>query len=118
MKILVIDDNTEITESLAFYLDTINISCTTVNNGKEGLQMIKERDDFDLILLDIAMPEFTGFDIMQVLKNENLLSSRKIIFFTASSINEQELLSHGAAGIIRKPISIDKLQQTIEKFNH
>jgi CheY-like chemotaxis protein len=117
MNILVIDDNNEITEAMSFYFDSVGISSVIANDGREGLQMIKERDDFDLILLDIAMPEFTGLDIVHELKKDNLLSSKKIVFFTASSINEEELLSQGVKGIIRKPISIDELKRAIEKFS-
>lgn len=117
MKILVIDDNKEITDAISFYFDSIDISYVIANDGREGLHMIKDRDDFDLILLDIAMPEFTGLDIIHELKQDNLLSLKNIVFFTASSLNEQELLSQGAKGIIRKPISIDELRQAIEKFS-
>jgi CheY-like chemotaxis protein len=116
MRILVIDDNKEITDAVSFYFDSIDISYVVANDGREGLQIIKERNDFDLILLDIAMPEFTGLDIVQELKKDNLFSSKNIVFFTASNINEEELLSHGAKGIIRKPISIDELSQAIAKF--
>ncbi len=116
MKILVVDDNKEITEAVSFYLDTIDISCTVTNDGREALKMIKERDDFDLILLDIAMPDFTGLDVVDQLKKDSLLSTRNIVFFTASNINEDQLLSHGAKGIIRKPISIEELQSSINKF--
>jgi CheY-like chemotaxis protein len=117
MKILVKDDNKEITEAISFYFDSIGISYVVTNDGKEGLQMIKERDDFDLVLLDIAMPDFTGLDILESLKKENLLSSRNVVFFTASSLNEPELLSQGVKGVIRKPISIDELYQAIQKFS-
>jgi CheY-like chemotaxis protein len=116
MKILVVDDNKEITEALSFYLDTIGISCTVTNDGQEALQIIRSREDFDLILLDIAMPDFTGLDVIDELKIDNLLSSRNIVYFTASSINEEELLKHGAKGIIRKPISLEELQSSINKF--
>jgi two-component system OmpR family response regulator len=117
MKILVIDDNKEITEAISFYFESVDISSVITNNGRDGLQMIKDRNDFDLILLDIAMPEFTGLDIINELKNDNLLSSKNIVFFTASNINEEELMSQGAKGIIRKPISIEELQHAIEKFS-
>ena len=106
MKILVVDDNKEITEAVSFYLDSIDISCTVTNDGREALQIIREREDFDLILLDIAMPDFTGLDVIDELKKDNLLVLRNIVFFTASNINEEELLTHGAMVIIRKPISI------------
>jgi CheY-like chemotaxis protein len=62
------------------------------------------------------MPEFTGFDVILELKKDGLLSARNIVFFTASNVNEEELLSQGAKGVIRKPISVDDLQQAIEKF--
>ena len=110
MKILVVDDNKEITEAVSFYLDSIDIACTVTNDGREALQIIRERDDYNLILLDIAMPDFTGLDVI------DLLALRNIVFFTASNINEEELLNHGAKGIIRKPISIDELQSSINKF--
>lgn len=95
MKILVVDDNKEITEAVSFYLDSVDISCSVTNDGREALKIIKERDDFDLILLDIAMPDFTGLDVISELKKDNLLFLRNIVFFTASNINEEELLTHG-----------------------
>jgi two-component system OmpR family response regulator len=116
IKILLIDDNREITDAVTFYLDCLDIPCTVTNDGREGLRKIKECTDFDLILLDIAMPEFTGFDVILELKKDGLLSARNIVFFTASNVNEEELLSQGAKGVIRKPISVDDLQQAIEKF--
>ena len=116
MKILVVDDNKEITEAVSFYLDSVDISCTVTNDGREALQIIREREDFDLILLDIAMPDFTGLDVIDELKKDNLLVLRNIVFFTASNINEEELFTHGAKGIIRKPISIEELQSSINKF--
>ena len=116
MKILVVDDKKEITEAVSFYLDSIDIACTVTNDGREALQIIRERDDFNLILLDIAMPDFTGLDVIDELKRDNLLALRNIVFFTASNINEEELLNHGAKGTIRKPISIEELQSSINKF--
>ena len=116
MKILVVDDNKEITEAVSFYLDSIDISCTVTNDGREALQIIREREDFDLILLDIAMPDFTGLDVVDELKKNNLLVLRNLVFFTASNINEEELLTRGAKGIIRKPISIEELESSINKF--
>ena len=84
MKILVIDDNTDITDMLAFYLENIGYECKAVNDGKEGLEAIKS-EDFDLALLDLAMPEFSGVDIIKSLKSDNLLENRKIVVLTAST---------------------------------
>ena len=49
-----------------------------------GLERIRN-DKFDFILLDIAMPEFSGWDILQSLKKDGLVESKNIVIFTASS---------------------------------
>jgi DNA-binding response OmpR family regulator len=71
-------------------LESENIVCKTTEDRKEGLQWIKE-DKFDAILLDLAIPEFSGFDIFRALKEENLLQSDNVLIFTASSVSDQEL---------------------------
>ena len=89
MKVLVIDDNSEITDMLSFYLEEADYECKVVNDGKEGLQAIK-LDDFDLVLLDLAMPEFSGMDIINSLKADNLLEKKNVIILTASALHEEE----------------------------
>jgi CheY-like chemotaxis protein len=49
------------------------------------LNLIRDNNDFDLILLDLAMPVFSGLDVINSLKKENLLEQKKIVVFTASS---------------------------------
>jgi CheY-like chemotaxis protein len=116
MKILLIDDNKEITDVVSFYLESEEISCTITNNGREGLEMIKSRNDFNLILLDIAIPDFSGYDVLDELKKDDLLSSRNIVLFTASVLDEKKIFSYGVKAIIRKPISIVDLEIAIQKF--
>jgi CheY-like chemotaxis protein len=117
MKVLIIDDNKEITEMVSFYLESQEISCRVVNDGKEGLNLIKQ-EHFDVILMDLAMPEFTGYDILTDLKRQNLIDKNNIIIFTASSVTDaeiEEMLKMGAKGILRKPVSIDDLTELIER---
>jgi DNA-binding response OmpR family regulator len=118
MKALIIDDNEEITTATSFYLESINISCKVINEGKEGLDAIK-KEHFDIVFLDLAMPEFSGYDILKVLYNEGLLKSNNIIIFTASSVTDndiEEMLSLGAKSVLKKPLSIQELQATVDKF--
>lgn len=116
MKILLIDDNKEITDVVSFYLESEEISCIITTDGREGLEMIKSRNDFNLILLDIAMPNFSGYDILDELRKDNLISTRNIVLFTASVLDEKKIFSYGVKGIIKKPISIDDLQAAVDKF--
>jgi two-component system, OmpR family, response regulator len=116
MKILLIDDNKEITDAICLYLESEEASCTVTNSGREGLEMIKSRNDFNLILLDIAIPDFSGYDILDQLRKDDLISTRNIILFTASVLDEKRIFSYGVKGIIKKPLSIDDLQATIDRF--
>jgi CheY-like chemotaxis protein len=105
-RILVIDDNKEITDMLSLYLESLdNYECKVVN------------ENFDLIILDLAMPGFSGIDILNSLKSDNLLSKKNIIVLTASALNDDEtegFIRDGVKAVIKKPISIDDLTNAIQ----
>ena len=85
MKLLVVDHSKDITDVLMVQCDSDSLDCKVVNAGNEGLDIMRNNSNFDLILLDLAMPEFSGLDVIKSLKNENLLERRNIVVFTASS---------------------------------
>ena len=119
MKVLLIEDNRDIADMVRLCLESENIVCEATGDGKVGLQSIK-KDKFDAILLDLAIPEFSGLDTFRALKEENLLQSNNVLIFTASSVTDQELtemLSAGAKGVLRKPLSIDDLIEAVERFS-
>jgi CheY-like chemotaxis protein len=62
------------------------------------------------------MPKFSGYDILDELKRDNLILSRNIVLFTASTLDEKEVLSYRVKEIIKKPTSIDDLQAVIDRF--
>jgi DNA-binding response OmpR family regulator len=103
MKVLLIEDNKDIADMVRLCLESENILCEATEDGKAGLQSIK-KDKFDVILLDLAIPEFSGFDIFRELKKDDLLQSNNVLIFTASSVTDQELtemLSSGAKGVLK-----------------
>jgi DNA-binding response OmpR family regulator len=114
----VIDDSEDITEVLRVYCDSRGIECTTINNGRKGLEAILDKK-FDLILLDLAMPEFSGVDVVTSLKNDGVLGTNNIVIFTASSDAKiiEEMKNSGAKEILKKPISIDELTSFIDRYN-
>ena len=118
MKVLLIEDNKDIADMVRLCLESENIVCESTEDGKAGLESIKE-DKFDAILLDLAIPEFSGFDIFRALKKDDLLKSNNVLIFTASSVSDQdinEMLSSGTKGVLRKPLSIDDLIKAVERF--
>jgi DNA-binding response OmpR family regulator len=65
------------------------------------------------------MPEFSGLDVFNKLKEENLLKSNNVIIFTASSTQNteiNEMLKGGAKYILRKPPSIDEILDVVTRF--
>lgn len=74
MKVLIVDDNEKLTDAVKDFLDSIGIECKVTNEGKEWLnEILTERGRYNLILLDMAMPQFSGYDVLDTLKKEGLL---------------------------------------------
>jgi DNA-binding response OmpR family regulator len=111
MKVLVIDDDKEITEVLRFYLEHLGVNCKTLNNGKDGLLAI-QNEYSDLILLDVVMPETTGLDIVQSLKREGLIETKNIVI---SSLPRLIRLCCSKESL-KKPRSLEELTHLIEKY--
>ncbi|HYA83421.1 MAG TPA: response regulator [Candidatus Bathyarchaeia archaeon] len=121
MRVLIIDDNEDVTEAISDYLESIGDSCTCLKDGKEGLEVIKkEGHNYDAIILDLAMPDISGYDVLESLKNEGLLRPNKIIISTASIVDKdvQKMLSIGVKAILRKPLSLEHLDETMNRFRH
>ncbi|PJC50084.1 MAG: response regulator [Nitrosopumilales archaeon CG_4_9_14_0_2_um_filter_34_16] len=111
LEILIIDDNEQITKMLTTFLELKEHKCTVANDGKDGLALVKE-NRYDVVLLDLAMPEFDGYSVIKDLEENDMLKNHKIIVFTASTITQEELddlVKRGVTSYILKPIDIDVL---------
>jgi DNA-binding response OmpR family regulator len=116
MKVLLIDDNQDITSLLSKFLEAKGIENIVTNDPREGLELIKE-EKYDAILLDISMPEFSGIDIIQTLEKEQILRNQKIIIFSAlalANLQVAELLKKdGIHDCLKKPIQLNELVTAI-----
>ena len=119
MKILGIDDNQDLLDLCKVVLTTSGHEYTGVLTGKEGLESMR-KEKFDLVLLDLSMPEFSGIDVIDALDKDGLMKKQKIVIFTASSATEKEygpLLEKGAHSVIKKPLDVDLLVEHIKKID-
>lgn len=115
LNVLIIDDNEQITKFISLFLDMSNHDCTVVNDGKDGLEQIKTQQ-FDSIVLDLAMPEFDGHEILNTLQKEDPSQMHKIVILTASNISVetiQKFKEMGVSACLQKPVNIDKLLSSI-----
>lgn len=120
MKILIIDDNKDITKMFSKYMTIKGHLCSVVNDGRSGLDLI-ENKTFDVILLDLAMPGFSGSDIIDALYKSGKIKNQNIVTLTASSISDEDesnMKSKGVSLCLKKPIDPDVLLGHIQQFEN
>ena len=118
MNILIIDDNRDITDAISLFAESRDNSCTVANDGKEGCDLA-QKENFDLILLDIAMPEFSGYNVLDTLKKDSNFDMKKIVVITASNLDSlaaEKIELLGIAKLVRKPIALDSLEDIFSEF--
>ena len=122
-RVLVVDDEPDINltfktglEANGFIVDAFSDPVLALSNYKSGVS--------DLLLLDVRMPQINRFELYE--KFRKIDSNVKACFITAHDVYYQslkeifpaskEMLLSGAKGVLRKPISIDDLIETVERF--
>ena len=118
MKVLLVDDNPDITDLLSKFLKAKGYENVVTNDPLDGLDRIKN-EKYDVIFLDIHMPEFSGLDIIQALETEKILKDQKIIIFYAHNFTASEvkalLMKDGIKACLKKPIQLNELLTAIVK---
>jgi DNA-binding response OmpR family regulator len=117
MKILHIEDVPEISQIFEDILSTKNHDFDSVSDGRAGLELAVYKD-YDLILLDMCMPQYSGVDFLLDLKHRRPTELSKVVIVSALEMNptqEQELLNLGIRSVLRKPISVQGLLSQIEQ---
>jgi DNA-binding response OmpR family regulator len=104
-KILIVDDVPENIELLEDYLSLENYIVITASSGKGALQKIKEEKP-DMVLLDVMIPDMTGFEICKVIKNDSETRFTQILMLTTLSETEDRIkgIEAGADDFLIKPI--------------
>ena len=108
--ILIVDDNPKNIQLLGSVLKENGYSVEYALNGNDALQLVEDRD-FDLVLLDVMMPEMDGFKVCKYLKKDNATKDIPIIFLTSQTESESIVRGFelGAVDYISKPFGRDEL---------
>lgn len=124
-KILVIDDEPEITDIVETFLETAGYEVESENASEEGIDKAKTFLP-DLVLLDIMMPTMDGYEICSELKRSEKTKRIPVVFLTGKDARSDEGRSFKVGGVlyIKKPFSCERLLdivkvvlQTVEKEN-
>jgi DNA-binding response OmpR family regulator len=116
-KILIVDDEQDIVESLKFVLEGNNYTCYCAYNGEDGLNLAREIIP-DLIILDVMMPRINGYKISRLLKFDKKYQNIPILMITARSQEEDKLIGEetGANEYITKPFDLNEVLQIVQKY--
>ncbi len=116
-KILIVDDEQDIVETLQFILEAEGFECHSAYDGETGLNIAKEIKP-DLIILDVMMPKINGYKISRLLKYDNKYKDIPIIMITARSQDEDKVIGEetGANEYITKPFEIDFVVSRVKSY--
>jgi len=116
VKILLVDDNKDITTMLSKFFDSKGFETKVSNDPLEGLRLIQQ-EQYDVILLDISMPEFSGLNIIKILATDEILKDQNIFIFSANPYGDNEikdlLRKDGVKGVLKKPMKLDEILTAI-----
>ncbi len=120
-RALVIEDNELVRETLKAMLEFLNFEVLTAEDGKKAVEMfvsqVNSNNFFDVVFIDLVMPEMSGKEVIKELKkydpNVNALISSG--YFNDLSVVEYETL--GFKGVLKKPYTLEELEETLKKLN-
>jgi CheY-like chemotaxis protein len=109
--ILVVDDDVRNVFALASVLERHGMNVIYAENGRDGIEMLRQHPEVDLVLMDIMMPEMDGYETMQAVRQMPEYRDLPIISLTAKAMkgDREKSIASGASDYITKPVDTDQL---------
>jgi DNA-binding response OmpR family regulator len=115
-RILLVDDDAEIIESLRLALEANGYTVLVARDGNQGLAL-SEREDPDLVILDMMMPKRSGFLVLEKMRRTRDTPMR-VIMITANEGTRHKAYAEmlGVDDYIRKPFPMDRLIESVQRL--
>ena len=112
-QILIVEDDSFLNKMLAYNLTADGYGVTSALNARTAADVLRQRE-FDLVLLDINLPDGNGYDLCRLIKPEN--PDTLVIFLTANDQESDQIRGYkaGAVDYITKPFDIDEVMLRIQ----
>lgn len=116
-KILIVDDEKDIVETLKFIIESDGYECIVAYDGEEALNLAKTQNP-DLIILDVMLPKINGYKVCRLLKFDAKYKHIPILMVTARTQHEDKIIGEetGANEYITKPFDIDTISNLVKQY--
>ena len=116
-RVLVVEDEDNIAIALDYLITREGYDYDRLANGSDAMTHIRKTHP-DLVLLDVMLPEVSGYEICQEMRRDPTLSDVKILIMTArgSAIERRKGLALGADGFISKPFELKDLREQVRRL--
>lgn len=113
--LLIVDDNEKNIFALKAVLKSRGFNCLEATGGAVALKILQDNPGIDLVLLDMMMPDMDGYELVKIIKNNQLLNQLPVIAVTAQAMtgDKERCLSAGVDAYLTKPVNIDNLMEVI-----
>jgi DNA-binding NtrC family response regulator len=115
-RLLIIDDNKEILDTICDFLSKKNYDVASASNGLEGLKLIEnEKQGFNLVITDLIMPDISGVALISIIKKK--YPGTRVIAITGWGEHPEALATEAEADhVLEKPFELSDLETLIKKL--
>ena len=115
-RVLVVEDDDNIATALEYVISREGMGYERLSSGAEAMARIRDTRP-DLVLLDIMLPEVSGYDICRDIRTDPGLSSVRVLMMTArgSAVEQKRVMALGADGFISKPFELKFLRTEVRR---
>ncbi|MBF0228487.1 MAG: response regulator [Desulfamplus sp.] len=118
--LLVVEDNSELQLSILKLMGTNDIKVTSAVTGEEAIALLKDRD-FDCMILDLGLPDISGFELMDRIRSDPKIEMLPVIIFTGRDLTSEEtqkLEQYATSIVLKNAVSMERLIDETALFLH